>query len=376
MKSIHALLLSAVLAAMSPPAHAGLPVTRPTFRIEPVPAGGSDNVGGGSLFASPRLVVTFVGRIDDEMLQALQDRLSELRVVKGKRWYSLVADIVGADKMRISVHSPSVNSFTGPDSEPPAGGDLALALNEALEIDTQPPSDARRAEIDRLQTESDQLKASRTLLTTMISSRAKQDERSLADRLRDWRTTAATVDEQMQAKQFRHDALVVRRNQLIFAQAKAREDDPVIVELKKIVELRQQKLARAEEQVKANVMSASELLDTRLAVSEAQLRLAERQASVTPSGTVAALDQLSQEIINVSVDLDEMKLKRWQLEEKLKPYIPSKATTQSLARAVQVGELSADEAKANQLYWDLTRQSTALRTKLLSLKLSKIEAAE
>ena len=364
--SAAAVVLVTSVRGQAPATQSGLRIERATQDV------GLRLMGGGGtqvLMSGPR--VTFVSPVDGALKLEFETYLRTIRATQDGRpmdfqFISLAADNV----MQLGISARQ----SGPSNDLPQfdQADVAAALSKALKLDANQSTDRRAAETARVQAELDQVVASFNVLQAMLAV-PRSDSRPLVDRLREWRAAAADLREQIQAKNVRLNALGTHRERLEARQEAVRQNDPVIVELSKIVDLRKQKLAAAEKSAAANGSSQSELTDARLAVSEAELRLAERSTSVVSSGTVASLDQLGQEIVKLSVDLDELLQKLGSTEADLAQYDLAKATTQSLTRTARLTEASADEVRGRQLADDLNRQAAELREALLRLKIVKID---
>lgn len=351
------------------------PATQSGLRIERVPpnAGMRQFGGGGTQVLMSGPLVTFVSPVDGALKSEFETYLQTIRAAQDGRALDFQFNNLDTDNvMRLGI----LTRQGGPSNDVPQfdQAEVAAALSKALKLDPDQSPDRRAAETARVQAELHQAAASLRILEAVLAE-PRLDTRPLADRVREWRTAAADLQEQIQAKYVRLNALNTQNKILAARQDAIRENDPVIVELKKIVELRKQKLTRLEVSMGKQASAPSDLTDARLAVSEAELRLAERTTSVVPSGTVASLDQLGQEIVKVSVDLDELNQKYGTILGKLAPYDLSKATTQSLAETVRLAEATADEIRARRLAGDLNRQAAELREALLRLKIVKIEPA-
>jgi hypothetical protein len=153
-----------------------------------------------------------------------------------------------------------------------------------------------------------------------------------------------------------------------------RTEDQIANELRKLVKLREDDLARVQGLSKANTISHEELARTEAALSEARIRLAERQASLGKAGKGELLDRLSDELAIVSIDLTELEVQMSMASNQLRRYDPanldSKKLDELLADDPQLG--GKDLTKVNALRDDLQQQVIKLRLERFALKVEDV----
>src|SRR6185369_6924140 len=107
-----------------------------------------------------------------------------------------------------------------------------------------------------------------------------------------------------------------------------RDNDVITQELAKILNLRMQELdAHRERITKLRDMNAiseaevqAQIKQNELAISEARIRLAERQAQLGKSGKGELVDRLTDELAMVSVDVTDLQIQYDRLRQDLKMY--------------------------------------------------------
>lgn len=195
----------------------------------------------------------------------------------------------------------------------------------------------------------------------MLGSRIKEDELNIR------RFEMDLLSKETRAKALRDQ--IKRINVEVDDRVSA---DPILVELKKVVDLRKRSLARAEELVKQKSISSSELEKEQEQLLEAQIRVQERTESLRQRAGGDVLGRLSGELATVMIDIAELSAKLSYLS----------------ANGLQVDIHRIDEAKLKRLQEDfrhffpqdypplgrqLEEQRDKLVAEILRLTLTKVE---
>jgi hypothetical protein len=233
---------------------------------------------------------------------------------------------------------------------------------------------ARLAEVNgQLATFTAKLEAVETL------ANARGDSgKALQARLAHLRETLQQLEIQLAAKQARQAALRggldrQRRQGQIQAQ-----EDAIINELRKLVKLREESLARSKQLRDQGLTAVSEFGRAEAELAEAKIRLAEREATLAKGGKGDLLERLSDELAMVSIDLMELDIQISQVRDQLKRY------DISVANPKQLEELLANDpqlAGANlaslvPLKEDLRRQSMQLVKEKFALLVDDVTLQE
>ncbi|HEY7088900.1 MAG TPA: hypothetical protein VH518_12475 [Tepidisphaeraceae bacterium] len=196
----------------------------------------------------------------------------------------------------------------------------------------------------------------------------------LLEKLNVYRQTLQKLEMERAAKEARRVALREGIDRTRKEVEEQRSEDPIASELRKLVKLREEEVARAQALSKANTISRDELAQTDAALSEARIRLAEREASLGKAGKGELLDRLSDELAIVTIDLTELEVQMSQASYQLKRYDPatidSKKLDELLADQPQLG--GKNQTRVNALLEDLEQQVTHLRLERFALKVADV----
>jgi hypothetical protein len=136
-----------------------------------------------------------------------------------------------------------------------------------------------------------------------IAQRADVSSRSLAEALTRLEEERQKLELDVMGKTARREALEKQVAEQTAAVEKKAADDPVAVELQKVVEARQVRVTQLEELVRAKAASQAEVQEAVGAVAEARAKLLERQRDVAGGDAIAAS---TRELLALSIDLREL----------------------------------------------------------------------
>lgn len=152
------------------------------------------------------------------------------------------------------------------------------------------------------------------------------------------RSSLPKLDEERQAlklqvvgNEARQQALAEAIERLAKAAGERAQDDPVAVELQKIVELREMAARHARQLHEAAQASAREVSDAEAAVAEARAKLLERRDAVARANGGELLETLNRELAMLSIDAAEAQAKLAALEALLTKYLNAEELLQDAA---------------------------------------------
>jgi hypothetical protein len=200
----------------------------------------------------------------------------------------------------------------------------------------------------------------------------------LSDRLNRLRLKLQDLQLQRSAKEARGMALKhgVQERQ---KEARERGDrDPVAEELRRLVDIRQDELKRIQPLVEGGMVSREEVGKSRAALSEAKVRLAERESALASSGEGDLLGRLSDELAMVEVDLLEISMQISIIEAQLDRYDTYKLDAKRLEELAQ-SDLKpgwVDVEKLAAMHAELERQLVQLNRERFALKVEDVTVTD
>ncbi len=138
------------------------------------------------------------------------------------------------------------------------------------------------------------------------------------------RASEAKLEDQSQqldldiiAKTARRQELELQLAKLTQAADKKMEDDPVVVQLKKLVDTREAELKQVRQMTKAGLATPKDESEAASNAADAQARLAQRQHDAALEAGGQSLQTFSQELVTLAVDLRELTARREFISTKL-----------------------------------------------------------
>ncbi len=293
----------------------------------------------------------------NELLAYLNKRQGEL----GPTILNIPADKMGYPTFTLNANSRDsgielgmdLNTKDFPDAKP-AAREFLNAMVESMQKFVQETFDERRAKEMALARRDQDVCAQQLDQATAEAKELRARLRDLAGQA-DVSTQGVTsavsrLEEEKQkieldllGKKARREAIekeIAEQTALLQKQA---EDDPVVKELKTIVEVRTAKLDNVKKAIDSGAASQGDLSDAIAAVAEARAKLAERQrGGGAIAGGAQTLESLSRERVNLSVDLHELEARLEFVSKRL----PSLRSTMDKLDELQRAEGNLASARA------------------------------
>jgi chromosome segregation ATPase len=214
----------------------------------------------------------------------------------------------------------------------------------------------------------------------------KSDLRSMMnDRLEVLRAESQRLEMEQAAKEARRRALMMEVDRQRKEAQRARQEDPISQELEKLLDMRQREVESVSTRVKSagNAYAKSEgeamIQQAQIALSEAKIRLAERQAQLGKAGKGELLDRLSDELSMVSVDFTETELRLAMVRDKLNEVDPLLINADGLKRAMEHEPLLRENqpgTSAQMLRGQYARQLDDIPLERFTLKVLDVEVTQ
>ncbi|HVT88790.1 MAG TPA: hypothetical protein VHD56_08070 [Tepidisphaeraceae bacterium] len=144
----------------------------------------------------------------------------------------------------------------------------------------------------------------------------------LTERLKQLRETRQKLEMDLVNKESRRRALENAVAEQQKASATERDRDPVLNEMRKLVSLREEELKLKKAQFSTGIIPAAEGSAAEAQLSEAKIRLAEREAALGKAGKGELLDRLTDELVMISVDATDVQLQLAKVKDELATYDP------------------------------------------------------
>src|SRR5262245_2636559 len=235
----------------------------------------------------------------------------------------------------------------------------------------------RKARLEEIKKQVSMLSTKEQAVLTLLNARGDSSE-MIRKRIEQLRASLQQLDMQMTAKQARRAALqqgVAQQRKQAEAQG---QDDAVARELRKLVELRGDAMARTKQLRDQGMVAQAEAREPEAALLEAKIRLAEREAELAKAGKGDVLERMADELAMVSVDLMELDIQLSRVRDQLNRYNVSvnnpKQLDELLAQEPQLG--GGDAAALIALQEDLRKQSIQLQRERFALIVEDVKLEE
>jgi hypothetical protein len=257
---------------------------------------------------------------------------------------------------------------------------ISRSLKERLKFDPSLSKEERAARIQKLDAQEADLNQKIAALN-LLNGVQPDSNGLLNEKLKQLRAEAQRLEMDRAAKEARRQALAMEVDRQRAASAKALGEDPVVKELQNIVKLREQELDIKQKYRNGGGPTVpGEIPAAEAQVSEAKIRLAERESQLGKSGKGELLDRLTDELAMVSVDVTETELRLNQVRNELKMYDPRSIDANGLDRVIQADPvLRQDKSGSNNAltlrdqYWS---ELSKLYVERLSLKVTDIDVQQ
>jgi hypothetical protein len=226
----------------------------------------------------------------------------------------------------------------------------------------------RKAKLDELAKEYETVNHELTLLTSLTDSEAKLSRELLSEKMKALELERQRINMELYAKQERRKALAAEMDKAKTDVSKKVDDDPVLEQLHKIVELRTEAIKRAEQLQKSNAASMADIRDAEEKLAEAKMRAAERSELVRQTSGSDVLSRAMSEMSTIMVDVAELEGRKRYIDSQL-PDIATITEPQLQALLQQTKYYSASSTPPplrDQLmkkYMDILRQRGILLVK-------------
>jgi chromosome segregation ATPase len=254
---------------------------------------------------------------------------------------------------------------------------VADQLKKLATSDGDVKPEQRKARLQEINKQIGVLSTKGQAVQTLLDARGDSAE-MIRRRLEQLRTSLQQLDMQMTAKQARRAALqdgVNRQRKQAEAQG---QDDAIARELRKLVELREEAMARSKQLRDQGLVAQAEASEPEAKLAEAKIRLAEREAELAKGGKGDVLERMSDELAMVSVDLLELDIQLSRVRDQLNRYNLSvnnpKQLDELLSQEPQLG--GGDAAALYALQEDLRKQSIQLQRERFALIVEDVTLQE
>jgi hypothetical protein len=295
-----------------------------------------------------------------------------------------VSSVVAADADRRSAVAWIGLELQGTDQRHLFGGDgkditseIGKAVADQLKkLATSEGDLTHEQRAERLKQVKAELFATDARLNTLRSLRdARPDAgKLLSEKLNLLNDAYQNLELQFQAKEARKVALREGLDGVKREAAKQRDDDVVTAELEKLLKMHMDELARSKQMHSQGMLSSAELTNREAALSEAKIRLAERQTELARGGKGDLLERMSNELAMVSVDLLELDVQLSRCKAQLAEYDIASRNPQQLeellAKNPQLG--GKDLAGFNALLDELTNKLAQLHRERFALSVDDV----
>jgi chromosome segregation ATPase len=164
------------------------------------------------------------------------------------------------------------------------------------------------------------------------------------------------LDEQHMQLEIEQAAKNARRNALAKALAESKkeieqrvQDDPVVAEMEKIVEIRNEALKRKRQMAEQGMVSKEELADAEAQIAEARAQLLERRQEAAERAGADVMHSWNRELLALSVDENELLARLEQVKQrldKLRSLVDSVNQLEDLQQRIQHAQDRLREAQA------------------------------
>jgi hypothetical protein len=175
----------------------------------------------------------------------------------------------------------------------------------------------RKAKLDELAKEYETVNHELTLLTSLTDSEAKLSRELLSEKMKALELERQRINMELYAKQERRKALAAEMDKAKTDVSKKVDDDPVLEQLHKIVELRTEAIKRAEQLQKSNAASMADIRDAEEKLAEAKMRAAERSELVRQTSGSDVLSRATSEMSTIMVDVAELEGRKRYIDSQL-----------------------------------------------------------
>jgi hypothetical protein len=226
----------------------------------------------------------------------------------------------------------------------------------------------RKAKLDELAKEYETVNHELTLLSSLTDSEAKLSRELLSEKMKALELERQRINMELYAKQERRKALAAEMDKAKTEVSKKVEDDPVLEQLKKIVDLRTSALKAMQDMQKANAAAMSDIRDAEEKLAEAKMRAAERSELVRQTSGSDVLARATSDMSTIMVDVAELEGRKRYIDSQL-PDIATITEPQLQALLQQTKYYSANSTPPplrDQLmkkYMDILRQRGLLLVK-------------
>jgi hypothetical protein len=224
---------------------------------------------------------------------------------------------------------------------------IARTLKGQLKFDASVSKEERHARIQQL--DAKQADLDQKIAALSVLNDVQSDTKALLnEKLKQLRAEAQRLEMDRAAKEARRQALAMEVDRQRAATARALGGDAVAKELQNLVKLREQELdLKRKYRDGGGASSPGEIPAAEAQVSEAKIRLAEREAQLGKSGKGELLDRLTDELAMVSVDVTETELRLGQVRGELRMYDPRSIDATGLDRVIQAEPVLRQDESGN-----------------------------
>jgi hypothetical protein len=251
--------------------------------------------------------------------------------------------------------------------------ELVGQLRRLVTSEAQMSAEQRRETLKRLGEEKRVIQQRMNLLDSMVAAQPSPAG-VIAERVKALREQEQQLQTKLASLDARQHALAEGLQRERMRAEKQRSDDPISEELQGLVKMRTSEVEKMTRLHQNGSISAAELARSEAELSEAKIRLAERQATLGTAGKGELLDRLADELAMVSIDATELKIRLEQLREMLRQSDPAAMDVKALDAILKEDPAGGtkDGKRLPPLYYELRDQLNELRRQELILKIEDV----